>query len=306
MTQYVGCERARLLLGGLVDGELSMPDQLAVESHLRWCDTCALRVADMRMIGASLRLQSAAHPLDEADDSTLTVLTDGLVVRVCAERDESLASRLREMVSDRRFLWPAIGATAAVLLCVAAAASVLRASTYRDPASLAGMISALASPGTEQRPLRPAENGVSIPRLGDDQADGTGEMMELMAEDDVIMAVRTVIGRDGTVADSEVLLSDDDIAVGGRDAIARATAQELAVLDAVRKTKFVPAHTALGYPVAVDVVWLLAKMTVAAPPQTLRSRPAERSREAAKPAPAEPAAPPLSAQPPTLRRSATA
>ena len=54
MTQYVGCDQARTLLEGLIDGELSMVDQLAVESHLRWCDTCALRVADMRVIGRKL------------------------------------------------------------------------------------------------------------------------------------------------------------------------------------------------------------------------------------------------------------
>jgi hypothetical protein len=306
MTQYVGCDHARTLLDGLIDGELSMADQLAVESHLRWCDTCALRVTDMRVIGDSLRAQATVRPLADADDHTLTALTEGLLVRVRAERDQSLTSRLREMVTDRRFLWRTLGATAAVLLCVTASVSVLRASTNRDPMSLAAMISALASPGTEQRPLRPADNGVSIPRLGDDQVEGTGEMMELMPEDDVIMAVRAVIGRDGIPANLEMLQSDDDLSVGGRDAMARAAAQEMAVLDAVRKTKFVPAHTPLGYPVAVDVVWVLAKMTVAAPPQSLRSRPAERSREAAKPAPVEPAAPPLSSQPAAPRPSATA
>ena len=306
MTQYVGCDQARTLLDGLIDGELSMADQLAVESHLRWCETCALRVADMRTIGASLRAQSPVGPLTDTDDHSLTALTEGLLVRVRAERAQSLPSRFREAVTDRRFLWPALGATTAVLLCVTAATSVLRASTNWDPTSLAAMISALASPGTEQRPLRPADNGVSIPRLGDNQADGTGEMTELMPEDDVIMAVRTVIGRDGTPANPELLQSDDDIAVGGRAAIARAAAQELAVLDAVRKMKFVPAHTPLGYPVAVDVVLLIAKTTVAAPPQTLRTRPAERIREATKPAPAEPSAPPLSSQPPAIRPSATA
>ena len=48
MTQYVGCDHARTLLEGLIDGELSMADQLAVESHLRWCETCALRVSQWR------------------------------------------------------------------------------------------------------------------------------------------------------------------------------------------------------------------------------------------------------------------
>ena len=147
MTQYVGCDRARTLLEGLIDGELSMPDQLAVESHLRWCDTCALRVEDMRLIGGSLRATSAARPAEGVDDGALTALTESLLVRVRAERALSFASRVREMVADSRLLWPALGATASVLLCVAAASSVLRASTIQEPDSLAAMISALGSPG---------------------------------------------------------------------------------------------------------------------------------------------------------------
>jgi hypothetical protein len=296
MTQYVGCEQARTLLDGLIDGELSMPDQLAVESHLRWCDTCALRVTDMRVIGASLRVGSSALPFADADDNTLTAITEGLVVRVRAERDESFASRFREMVTDRRFLWPTLGATAAVLLCITAAGSVLRASIDRDPDSLAAMIASVGSPGTEQWPLRPANNGISIPRLVDDEAEHARGMLEQMPEDDMIVAVRTVIGRDGTVAGSEFLASDD-MSAPYRDTVARAAAQEMAVLDAVRKTRFVPAHNPVGQAVAVDVVWVLAKMTVAAPLPPLRTRPVEPVRAVAKPEPVTPAAPPLSSQP---------
>ena len=59
MIPYLGCEHARELLEGFVDGELAMADQVAVESHLRWCRTCAARVEDMRLIGASLRVAGA-------------------------------------------------------------------------------------------------------------------------------------------------------------------------------------------------------------------------------------------------------
>ena len=76
MTQYVGCDHARTLLEGLIDGELSMADQLAVESHLRWCDTCALRVEDMRLIGASLRKATRRQLADDDDEGELTALTE--------------------------------------------------------------------------------------------------------------------------------------------------------------------------------------------------------------------------------------
>jgi hypothetical protein len=297
MTQYVGCDHARTLLEGMVDGELSMADQLAVESHLRWCDTCALRVEDMRLIGGSLRATSAARPADGVDDGALTALTESMLVRVRAERAQSFASRVREMGADRRLLWPALGATAAVLLCVAAASSVLRASTIQEPDSLAAMISAIGSPGSEMRPLRPADNGISFPRLSEDDGMSTSGTIEQIPEEDVIYAFRTVISRDGSLADWE-LLSGDDTPPADRRAVARVAAQEMALLNAVSRTRFVPAQTPLGHAVAVDMVWLIAKTTVAAP-DTLRPRPAgvgTRAKETQKPVGTEPAAPPVSGQ----------
>ncbi len=307
MTQYVGCDHARTLLEGLIDGELSMADQLAVESHLRWCDTCALRVEDMRLIGASLRATAAARPADDVDEGALTVLTESLLVRVRTERAQSFASRVREMVTDSRLLWPALGATAAVLLCVAAASSVLRASTIQEPDSLAAMISALASPGSEMRPLRPADNGISFPRLSEHDGMRASGTIEQIPEDDVIYAFRTVIGRDGSLSDTE-LLSGDDAPLADRRAVARALAQEMALLNAVNTTRFVPAQTPLGRAVAVDMVWLVAKTTVAAP-DLFRSPPARvdtRVKVIQEPAAPEPAAPPLSGQTAAPRDSSTA
>jgi hypothetical protein len=320
MTQYVGCDHARTLLEGLIDDELSMADQLAVESHLRWCDTCALRVADMRVIGASLRAPSGRQA-DDVDEGTLTALTEGSLVRVRAERDQSFASRLREMLTDRRLLWPALGATASVLLCVAASVSVLRASTVQTRDSLAGLISVIGAPGTEKWPLRPADNGITIPSLcrergsaqpltscvSNDEALRTGGTLELMPDEDVIYAFRTVIGRDGSLSDYE-LLSGDDTPLADRRAVARAAAQEMALLNAVSKTRFLPAQTPLGHAVAVDMVWVIAKTTVMAP-VSLRARPAiveTRAKEQPKPVATEPAAPPVSGQLATPRDSSTA
>jgi hypothetical protein len=307
MTQYVGCGHARTLLEGLLDGELSMADQLAVESHLRWCDTCALRVADMRVIGASLRQQSGTRPLGANEDATLTGLTEGVLARVRVERAQSVRSRVREMFVDRRLLWPALGATSAVLLCVAAAVNVLHMSSSRSPGSLAGMISAIGSPGTEKNPLRPADNGISIPRLGDDEGERAGGTLEQMPEEDVIYTVRMVVGRNGAPSNFELLLSDD-VPQADRVAVARAAAQEVALMNAVRNTRFLPAQTPMGQAVAVDMVWVIAKTTaVIGPPETVRSRAAvERIKEGVKPSPRGPSAPPVSEQPATPRRSATA
>ena len=307
MSQYVGCEYARTLLEGLIDGELSMAEQLAVESHLRWCDTCALRVEDMRLIGASLRAGSAGWPSDgRADEATLLGLSEGLLMRVHAERAESLPSRVREMFVDMRLLWPALGATAAVLLCVAAATSVLHASAIREPDSLAAMISALGSPGSEMNPLRPADNGISIPRLHDAEGKIAGRTVEDMPAQDVIYAIRTVVGRDGSTSNYEMLLSDDGT-TAKHNAAPGLTVDELALLDAVRKARFIPAQTPLGQAVAVDMVWVFAKTTaVAAPAESLRPRVVSepRAKDVLRPSVHEPGVP-VSDQT-VRRRSATA
>jgi hypothetical protein len=305
MSQYVGCDQARTLLEGLIDGELSMPDQLAVESHLRWCDTCALRVEDMRLIGASLRARTT---IDERADAELDALNEGLLMRVGAERAQALSSRLREMFADMRLLWPALGATAAVLLCVAASVSVLHASSAREPDSLAALISALGNPGSELNPLRPADNGISIPRLRDkEEGFRTGGTLEQMPAEDVIYTIRTVVGRDGSTSNYEVLLAGDRVSAN-RPAAARAAAEELALLNAVRKTRFLPAQTPLGRAVAVDMVWVLAKTTIVAagPPESLRARATSenRAKDVTKPAAIERGVP-VSGQP-SRRRSATA
>ena len=136
------------------------------------------------------------------------------------------------------------------------------------------------------------------------RASGT---IEQIPEDDVIYAFRTVIGRDGSLSDTE-LLSGDDTPLADRRAVARALAQEMALLNAVNTTRFVPAQTPLGHAVAVDMVWLVAKTTVAAP-DLFRSQPARvetRVKVIQKPAAPEPAAPPLSGQPAALRDSSTA
>ena len=293
MTQYVGCEQARGLLDGLVDGELSMADQLAVESHLRWCRTCALRVEDMRLIGASLRIGSAAQVPDEHRDEAVAAITDAVLMRVRAEMDQSFAVRLREMFSDRRLLWPALGASAAVLLCVGVASSVLQASSAEQPQSLAAMIATLSDPGSDRNPLRPADNGVSIPRIPRLDDGGAMEFEEALPDADEVYLVRTVVSRDGRVTNYELLLAGSD---GSTPARARELAvQEKAVLDVIRQTRFTPAHTPLGQAVAVDMVWMIAKTTaVVLPTMSVDvSVMQERPKDAPKPAVQEPPVEPV-------------
>lgn len=288
MTQYVGCEHAQDLLEGLVDGELSMPDQLAVESHLRWCRTCALRVEDMRLIGDSLRHGSEARPASREIEPRVSAIRDAVLARVRAERAESWGVRLRDSFSDMRLLWPALGASAAVAMCLAATASVLQATSVHRDESLASLITTLANP----TPLRPAEQGffgISIPRPNRADAERIGGALNAMPDDDVIYTVRPVVDRDGRVSNLELLLSGGD----AHERSATHATHDRAVLDAIAQTRFDAATTARGGSAAFDMVWVIAKTTavpaaaepsVAVRPPVAKAEPAPAVHE---PAPAE-------------------
>src|SRR5687767_8220238 len=137
MIPYVGCEQARELLDAFLDGELQMADQVAVESHLRWCRTCTFRGEDMRVIGASLRLCSPVQRAGDDEAQAPTAVNPAMLMRIRAEREASFAVRIREMFVDMRLLWPALGASAAVAICVGVAFGVLHAASAERPESLA-------------------------------------------------------------------------------------------------------------------------------------------------------------------------
>jgi len=284
MTQYVGCDHARELLEGLLDGELSMTDQLAVESHLRWCRTCALHLDDLRHLGASLRHEAAAKQGDADAERTVAAVHEAVLMRVRAEQDQSWGVRVRETFSDMRLFWPALGATAAVAVCVIAAGSVLQATGVQRQESLAALISNLSSPA----PLKPAEDGffgVAIPRPNEDDAERTGGTLDAFPEDDLIFFVRAVVDAEGRVSNYDVLLSGD----GG----AQRSVRDRAVLDAVAQTRFVAAQGNMGRSRAFDMVWVIAKATAVVGPVVEIAAPVI-------PAPVAKAAPQPEVQPPSV------
>ena len=285
MIPYIGCEQARELLDGLLDDELCVDDQVAVESHLRWCRTCAFRVEDLRLIGTSLRMGSPLYPPSDDDTRVLTAIHSGVLMRIRAEHEQTLGFRLREMFADMRLFWPAIGATLAVFIGVSVALTVLHsASVVVEPQSLAAMIDRAAQssrPGSIHHPLLP-DNNVSIPRMLDD-----GAVFARMPHDEAVYAVAAMVTSDGRIANYELLLADP----GAESSTSRARVDQV-VLDAVRRARLAPAQTPGGQAVAVNMVWLIATTkAVKEPPLDLDTpvaRPLQRP-DVVKPA-AEPPA----------------
>src|SRR4029450_10758202 len=146
MTPYVGCEYAPERLEAFLDDELSVDEQVLVESHVRWCRTCADRIEDFLLIGTSIRVGSPRLPQVITAEPALSAVYSRVLMRVRAERDQSFAVRVRELFADMRLLWPAIGATMAVLVCLSVAVGGLKSTSMERPESLATRLEAM-NPG---------------------------------------------------------------------------------------------------------------------------------------------------------------
>jgi hypothetical protein len=271
MIPYIGCEHARDLIEGFIDGELAMADQVALESHLRWCRTCAARVEDLRLIGASMR--QASRSLEPEDTRALVAIREGVLTRIRAEHEESLAVRVRAMFDDMRLFWPALGASAALVACLFASLSVMQAATAENPESLAAMIERLdrpaarvlppANPGSDQNPMR-LDGRVSFPRALD-----AVSALDTMWDEEVAITVSAVVTREGRIGAYDVVDAETESLRSSRS-----SSQDVnAVLDAVKRSRFAPAEAA-GTKVAVNMVWLIVRTTARVAPVRADARPA--------------------------------
>jgi anti-sigma factor RsiW len=282
MIPYLDCRAAQLLLEAFVDGELAVHDQVALESHLRWCRVCAARVEDMQAIGASLRVTSCAlRAVDRADESLASVGSE-VLTRIQTEREQSTWTQLRNMCTDMRFFWPAVGASLALLACLCVASAVVSLTSDEKPDSLAGMIEMLANPGSDQNPMR-LDGAMAAPPRALDSAD-----LESVAGDDAVFALSAVVTREGRVANYEVLFAER--ASVRRHDTAVQTDDVSSVGNAVKQSRFAPAQAMDGAPVAVNMVWVLARTTVKASARAALEPPPVKIAPVPRPADAAPKA----------------
>jgi hypothetical protein len=241
MIPYLGCETAREMLESFIDDELPMADQVAVESHLRWCRTCAARVEDIRLIGASVRIGAPRAAREMDGGRAFTALQAEVLTRIRAERDQSLTVRVREMFADMRLFWPALGATAALLACFFTAVGVLHAANGESD-SMAGVM----------------ESTANASRIR------TGWVLEGVPEEEAVFALATMVTRGRRIADYETLQLER-AEVRRHDGLAL-TADVGGLLDAVRQSRFAPTEETRGRAVAVDMVLLTSAPATGALP----------------------------------------
>jgi hypothetical protein len=234
------CADVRERLEEFHDGELSITERQAIHNHLGECVTCNLTATELAAVGNTLR-DLASH-LSEHEPVEPLRISAHVIERLGVEEQFSIRAQIVDWFQDMHLVWAGIGATVATLICVVGSASVLQATSQERPNSMARVISVLASPGSNDNPLR-LNYEMRAPRAVTDAA------IE-MSEEDVEYALSAVVSREGRVQGIEMI----NQLTGNRTVVN-------AMLNEAYRVQFVPA-TARGDAVAVSVVWLIASTTV--------------------------------------------
>ena len=239
MRQY-SCADVRDRLEAFHDGELTIHERVALQEHLSDCSGCTYASNELSSLGAALR-EWASHATDQEPVERFQISAH-VVERLRVEEQFSIRSQVMEWFQDMHLVWAGLGASVATLICVVGSASVLHAANQERPNSMARVISVLASPGSNDNPLR-LNYEMEAPRAVTDAA------IE-MSEEEVEYALSAVVSREGRVQGVEVINQ-------------RPTnnAEINAMLNEAYRMKFAPA-TARGDAVAVSMVWLVANTTV--------------------------------------------
>jgi anti-sigma factor RsiW len=258
------CSATRRRLHAYHDEELSIDDQIAVSSHLEWCDDCAGAFADLRSLGVALR---AAMPGREGlSNEEETSFQATVLSRIDAEHTASFTAQVREMFEDMHLVYAGLGATAAACVCLLIMLAMMRFATTARPDSLAAMMQVLSSPGSNLNPVSPLQPGIQMPRALDETFSRANTTNAVTVGGDSIIMLAAVVTREGTI-DNLALLEPG----GGRVGHVTQSKSVEDFMGAVSKARFVPAKVD-GNPVAVNMVWLMAHTTVRATPVAKKQR----------------------------------
>src|SRR5206468_10900591 len=94
----LNCAATRRRLNAYHDHELGISDQIAVSSHLEWCDACAEALADMRSVHVAL--QSVSHARPRLSNEEAAAFTVAVVNQMKAERQVSVSTQITSLFED--------------------------------------------------------------------------------------------------------------------------------------------------------------------------------------------------------------
>jgi hypothetical protein len=243
------CTSARRRLNAFHDHELAITDQIAVASHLEWCDGCAAHLAELRVMRSAL--QAMAPGRLTLSNEQAEGFTSAIVSRVKAEEQTSLFVRVRGMFEDLHLVYAGVGAAAAAAICVVIMLGMMRFATSERPDSLAAVVSMLATPLECD--------------LGGDLLDASSCRARLAArfqranetaETDTVFTLETIVTRQGKLADLEMLRA-------GRHAAATQAKLIDGLMDSVSRARLEAAQ-ALRLSDLPGMLWLVEHATVRA------------------------------------------
>ncbi len=248
------CRQVRRQLSAFHDGELPVGEQIALQAHLRECPACAAEAREMEDLGACLRAGAAAGvSSDEWQGLASTVVS-----RMKAEDAQSLSGVTGRVFEDMHFVWAALGATGATVACLALIFTIF----YFGISSPAG---------SNMNPM------VMNPRIDLPSAASNDAFPApaVLSEEDLALALDAVVTREGRISRLEVIQPGGEqkgLSPQERQAV-------LTLLAAISKARFQPARfSGSPVPVAVNMVWLYASLTVKAKMPEIQVQQPKRSR----------------------------
>jgi hypothetical protein len=273
------CAATRRRLDAYHDEELSFGEQIAVSSHLEWCDKCAAALDELRQLRYALRHampgRVALATMSVEEDLNLQAT---VVNRIKAEERLSFGVWVQDAFADMHLVYAGLSAMAAAIACLAVTLGMMRAATNERPDSTAAMVRMFATPGSNLYPVS-ASPRVRMPRALDEP------IWVTPADMDTHFTLSAIVTREGRVGSLEVLNSTGGRWIPSDDAEAKAMEE---LVGSVSRSRFAPASilfepsSMAGLPVAVNVVWIVAHTTVRATkdPLQLRALRAARKRTA--------------------------
>lgn len=239
MINQYPCPDVRERLEAFHDGELSIDERIEIQQHINECSGCSSAANELAELSSTLRGLAAVAGEDQPVEAL--GIPAHVIERLQIEESFALRAQITEWFQDMHLVWAGLGASVATAICIVGSASVLHAANQERPNSMARVISVLASPGSNDNPLR-LNYEMMAPRAASDAS------IE-MSGGDAEYALSAVVSREGRVQGVEMINQPSD-----RTGVN-------AMLNEAYRMKFAPA-TARGDAVAVSMVWLVANTTV--------------------------------------------
>ena len=246
---HLSCRAVRKLLGAHHDGELTVDRQIAVETHLSRCPDCASRRDDLMTIQMLVREGATSTEATAYEDDVLVGVISSVIDRAAGERRRGWPERVNQMMVDATRFWIPGGAVAVTFVAALVLGSALSFLTPTSSDSLAAVLRAQETLGSNENPVVAARGVTIAPRVSPEN----GLPIFLSAQPlspRANLALAAVISREGEVSRVQVL---------GVGAFSDQLQLDLSKMTA--DIRFKPALYA-GAPVAVNVVWLLEQTTV--------------------------------------------